>query len=305
MEENETFRVELSSPVESTISDGSATITLDNDDSEYQFNTLPIYGKVEYLDNGTWVDVIENNGYERDAQFRYNPTELEVLAVSKDVSIGSFDEDPSNPNKLDGVHGLSEWGTISETTSTFIEDGVTITTELASGTLSFNPTFIGLGSAGSGNEISSPNNFTITLNGDFLNDVKLTAGSLGGCFDVGVNCETKVSIDAYDENNNLLSSQGGYRQSGLLLDSYYFTGETPIKKFVVYPTPTNIGGLNIDLRSGNFVLSNITISRTAFEVIDYKFTDVDGTISTERINLNINEGNANTNVDLNQYLLNQ
>ena len=316
MEDDETLTIELSNPVNTTLNNTTIEVTLSNDDSEYEFNTLPLYGKVEYLDGSTWKDVIANYGYERDIQFRYNPTESEVLAVSRDINVGSFDTDPSTPYYVDGNHSLSDWGTTTSNKATFTENGVTITTELLNGNFSFQESpgthlGVGVGSTATSGHLMNGEEVIIKLEGDFLNDVRIAADGLGSCYDYANGCETKVEIEAFDLNNNSIDIQGGYRQptSGeygeAFVDNYYFTGSTAISKFIVRTIPTNNGGANTNLSSGSNTLLNLTVSRSAFEIIDYKFTDVDGTVSTETINLNINEGNANTNVDLNQYLLNQ
>lgn len=311
-EDTENFSVRLSNAEEATITNNSGNITINNDDVEYEFNTLPIYGKVEYFNGNSWETVSSNTEYGKGSLFRYNPEEDDVKAVSKDINVGNFDTDPSTPNSMEGTHSINDWGNVSGSNATYSQNGVIITTSLSHGSIMFNEHGgnFGLGSSSGPSdpsknyyEISAPMFFTINLDGDFLNDVQITAGLIGGCFDLGSTCETKVAVDAYDYSGNLISSQGGYRQSGIQVDSYYFTGDTPIKYFKVYPVPTNEGGNNPNLSSGNFILSNMTVSRSAFEVITYQYKDTNGNTTTETINLNINEGNANVNVDLNSKLL--
>jgi hypothetical protein len=308
---SESLKVKLSNPTNAEFTNTESIVTITNNDVIYKFNVLPLYGIVEYNDGNGWKQVIENTEYSKKFDFRYNPTEEEVLAVSRDINVGSFDSDPSTPNTTEGNHSLSQWGSVSGNTAIYNKDGVTITTVLSHGNIGFNQTGnVGLGSTEDPSadpsrnyyEIRAPMSFTITLEGDFLNEVRMSAGLLGGCFDLGATCETKVAVDAYDFNNSLIDSQGGYRQSGIQVDDYYFTGETAIKYFKIYPEPTNAGGNNPSLNSGNFILSNITVSRSAFEVMDYKVIDVNGNEVTKTFKLNINESSANTNVDLNATL---
>jgi hypothetical protein len=46
----------------------------------------------------------------------------------------------------------------------------------------------------------------------------------------------------------------------------------------------------------------MTISRSAFEVMDYKIINKNGSEETATLRLNINEGTANVNVDMNDIL---
>ena len=312
-EGHETFTGQLSNVNNATISKNTAIGTINNNDVIYEFNKLPLYGIVEYNDGNGWKQVVENTNYSRDYDFRYNPTEEDVLAVSRDINIGSFDTNPATPYYVDGNHSLSDWGSISGSKATYSENGVTVTTKLKNGTLSFlnspgTHIGVGIGSTASSGHLTKTEEVEITLDGDFLNDVKLTADGLGSCYDLNNGCETKIEIKAYDFNNNLIDTQGGYRKSTTtefgeaFVSEYFFTGSTAIKRFVVKTIPTNIGGNNTNLSSGSNSLLNMTISRSAFEVMDYKKIDVNGDEVTETLKLNINEGNANTNVDLNNKL---
>lgn len=313
-EDHETFEAVLSNASNATISDGSAIGTISNNDVIYEFNTLPLYGIVEYNDGSGWKQVTENTEYSRIYNFRYNPTESEVRKVSRDINVGSFDTDLSTPYYADGNHSISDWGNVSGNRAIFVENGVTVTTTLNQGNLAFanspgTATGVGLGtSLVSSHELKFGYDLEISLEGDFLNDVKITADGLGGCYDLGESCETKVQIKAYDFSNNLIDTQGGYRQATssthgeAYIDDYYFTGQTAIKRFIVGVVPTNVGGNNPTLNSGANPILNMTISRSAFEVMDYKKIDIDGNEVTETLKLNINEGNANVNVDLNSKL---
>ena len=46
----------------------------------------------------------------------------------------------------------------------------------------------------------------------------------------------------------------------------------------------------------------MTVSRSAFEVMDYKIIDKSGNEETATLRLNINESTANVNVDMNDIL---
>lgn len=314
-EAHESFEAYIHSPTNLIISGDTANINIMNNDVIYQFNKLPIYGIIEYNDglNG-WKKVVENTDYSRLYDFRYNPTESDVLVVSRDVNIGSFDTDPSTPYYADGTHSLSDWGVASGSNKrVYTENGLTITTSLLNGDFNFlqylgNDKGVGIGSTATSGHLMNGETVTITIDGDFLNDVRISADGLGGCYDLGSTCETKVEIKGYDANNQLISTQGGYRKATssefgeAFIDDYYFTGKTALKKFVVKTIPTNVGGNNGNLSSGSNTLLNMTISRSAFEDVDYQKIDVDGNSVVENIKLNINESNANTNVDLNNIL---
>lgn len=313
-EDHETLNIALSNAENADIEIGTAVGTITNNDVIYVFNTLPLYGIIQYDDGSGWVQVEEDTEYSREYSFRYNPTESDVLAVSNDINVGSFDTDLTTPYYADGNHSINDWGTVSGNTAIYKENGVTVTTKVTDGNLAFankpgTATGVGLGtSLSSSNELYSGVDLEITLEGDFLNDVKIVADGLGGCYDLGNACETKVEITAYDFEGSLIDTQGGYRDATsseygqAYIDDYYFTGETAIQKFVIKVVPTNVGGNNSNLTSGANPILNMTISRSAFEVMDYTKIDVDGNSVTETLKLNINEGNANVNVDLSDEL---
>jgi hypothetical protein len=311
---SESLKVKLSNATNAEFTNTESIVNITNNDVIYKFNVLPLYGIVEYNDGEGWKQVVENTEYSKQFDFRYNPTAEDVLAVSRDIKVGSFDTDPSTPYYADGNHSITDWGTVSGDTAVFVENGVTVTTRVTQGNLAFanspgTATGVGLGSSlVSTHEIRAGIDLEITLAGDFLNDVEIVADGLGGCYDIGTSCETKVEIDAYDFNGDFLGSQGGYRQATsnehgeAFIDSYYFTGDTAIQKFVIKNIPTNIGGLNGNLSSGANPILNMTISRSAFEVMDYKIINKNGSEETATLRLNINEGTANVNVDMNDIL---
>ena len=131
---------------------------------------------------------------------------------------------------------------------------------------------------------------------------------MGSCYDYANSCETKFQITAYDENDDVIAVQGSFRKpfdpthGEAFINTYNFTGKTTIKKFLVEIIGTNEGGNNSTLNTGSNPILNMTVSRSAFEVMDYKMIDVDGNETTQTLRLNINEGNANKNVDLNDIL---
>lgn len=311
---SESLKVKLSNATNAEFTNTESIVNITNNDVIYKFNVLPLYGIVEYNDGSGWEQVIENTEYSKQFDFRYNPTAEDVLAVSRDIKVGSFDTDPSTPYYADGNHSITDWGTVSGDTAVFVENGVTVTTRVTQGNLAFanspgTATGVGLGSSLiSSHEIRAGIDLEITLAGDFLNDVEIVADGLGGCYDIGTTCETKVEIDAYDFSGNFLGSQGGYRQATsnehgeAFIDSYYFTGNTAIQKFVIKNIATNIGGANPNLTYGANPFLNMTISRSAFEVMDYKIINKNGSEETATLRLNINEGTANVNVDMNDIL---
>ncbi|MBM26504.1 MAG: hypothetical protein CL760_12665 [Chloroflexi bacterium] len=311
---SESLKVKLSNATNAEFTNTESIVNITNNDVIYKFNVLPLYGIVEYNDGSGWEQVLENTEYSKQFDFRYNPTAEDVLAVSRDIKVGSFDTDPSTPYYADGNHSITDWGTVSGDTAVFVENGVTVTTRVTQGNLAFanrpgTATGVGLGSSlVISHEIRAGIDLEITLAGDFLNDVEIVADGLGGCYDIGTTCETKVEIDAYDFSGNFLGSQGGYRQATsnehgeAFIDSYYFTGDTAIQKFVIKNIATNIGGANPDLKSGANPFLNMTISRSAFEVMDYKIINKNGSEETATLRLNINEGTANVNVDMNDIL---
>ena len=311
---SESLKVKLSNATNAEFTNTESIVNITNNDVIYKFNVLPLYGIVEYNDGSGWEQVLENTEYSKQFDFRYNPTAEDVLAVSRDIKVGSFDTDPSTPYYADGNHSITDWGTVSGDTAVFVENGVTVTTRVTQGNLAFanspgTATGVGLGSSlVSSHEIRAGIDLEITLAGDFLNDVEIVADGLGGCYDIGTTCETKVEIDAYDFSGNFLGSQGGYRQATsnehgeAFIDSYYFTGNTAIQKFVIKNIATNIGGANPNLTYGANPFLNMTISRSAFEVMDYKIINKNGSEETATLRLNINEGTANINVDMNDIL---
>ena len=311
---SESLRIKLSNPINSEFTNDESIVNITNNDVIYKFNVLPLYGIVEYNDGSGWTQVIENTEYSKQFDFRYNPTEEDVLAVSRDINVGSFDEDLSTPYYADGSHSLSDWGTVSGNTAVFVENGVTVTTRVTAGDLAFanspgTATGVGLGTTlSASNELGSMANLEITLDGDFLNDVKITADGLGGCYDYGDACETKVIIDAYGYDNTKIGTQGGFRDAissehgEAFIDDYYFVGSTAIKKFVISVRGTNEGGNNPDLGGGQNPILNMTVSRSAFEVMDYMIINKNGSEETATLRLNINESTANVNVDMNDIL---
>lgn len=300
-EEEESFVLELSSAMNADISKSKGIGTIKDNDFEYSFDEEPNLGVIEYNIGNGWMPVNIKDSYTKEAMFRYNPTEDEILSFTSDIEIGSFDTNPSTPNHVDGTHSLADWGTGSNKKLVFNDSNFSVSTELKKGNLRFvkkpgSHVGVGLGSSTAGGSLGKNEVVTISLDGDYFNDFKFTADGLGGCFDVANKCETKVDIKAFDSDGNLIKQGGGYRDSGALITSYHFNDLSKARRFELEAIPTNTGGKNGNLSGGNYALLNMVISRKPFDTIKMNVQSGDGTKTVQSTRIELHEDNANTNV---------
>ncbi|MDV5167887.1 tandem-95 repeat protein [Photobacterium rosenbergii] len=264
---------------------------------QIRLEAAPEHGTVQCMNaDGEWEDMVVGREYPADAQVQFVPDTDDVKAGTRDIMVGSFDNDTST-TVFDGTASVDDWGTVDGNKAVYQEDGVTITTEVSKGDLA---AWNGAGSAmgaGIGNDsrngLSDDEYLTVTVEGEDVNQITFQLDGLGGYFDESSSKATEVIIQAFDANGNLIDSQGGYRESGELQDTYAFTTDIPVHHFT----------LGTEGGKGTYVVQNMTVSRTMSDEIQLTTIQADGSEDTNTLALDLNHNKADEPMDVTEQLV--
>ncbi|MGF1870524.1 tandem-95 repeat protein [Photobacterium indicum] len=271
--------------------------SLDGMDPLIRLDAAPEHGSVQYLDeDGEWADMVIGLTYPADTQVQFTPNTEEIQSDTRDIRVGSFDSDTST-RIFDGAATVEDWGTVDGDTAVYVEDGVTITTQVNTGELA---AWNGAGThkgAGIGNEsrngLDTNEMLTVTVEGEDVNQITFQLDGLGGYFDETSSHATEVTIKAFDADGNLIDAQGGYRDSGEYQDTYAFTTDVPVHHFTLGTTGSN----------GTYVVQNMTVSRTMSEEIQMTTIQSDGSEISHSLNLDLNHSTADQTLDVTEQLV--
>lgn len=263
---------------------------------QFIVNTVPdaAHGTLEYqAEIGSWTPVITGTSFDEDTVFRFTPNSSHIDDNSRDIYVGTFGTDPGLPT-FSATASLSDWGTVNGAVATYVSGDTTITTTVSSGVLTVINTPGGTEGVGIGNNLSngglsSPEELRIDIDGETINKVTFGLDGLGDYFDEGNFYETEIQITAYDSDDNVIASQGGYRQSGLFYDTY--TLATTSQDTIAYII---IGSTGI----GAYVVQNLIATRAL--VSSFQTTTVQGDFTETQnfINLFLSNINSSDNQNL-------
>ncbi|CAG23614.1 hypothetical protein PBPRB1754 [Photobacterium profundum SS9] len=271
--------------------------SLDGMDPLIRLDAAPEHGSVQYMnEDGEWADMVIGLTYPADTQVQFTPNTEEIQSDTRDIRVGSFDSDTST-RIFDGKATVEDWGTVDGDTAVYVEDGVTVTTQVNTGELA---AWNGAGThkgAGIGNEsrngLDTNEMLTVTVEGEDVNQITFQLDGLGGYFDETSSHATEVTIKAYDADGNLIDAQGGYRDSGEYQDTYAFTTDVPVHHFTLGTTGSN----------GTYVVQNMTVSRTMSEEIQMTTIQSDGSEISNALNLDLNHSTADQTLDVTEQLI--
>ncbi|NOI26746.1 tandem-95 repeat protein, partial [Vibrio mediterranei] len=272
-------------------------VNLSSAEPMIRLDVAPEHGAVQYLDeNGDWADMVIGLEYPADTEVQFVPNTVEIQSDTRDIRVGSFDNDP-NSQGFDGTASTSDWGNVDGDTATYVEDGIVVTTVVSEGALAaWNGPNSHVG-AGIGNQssngLSDDETLTVTVEGEDVNQITFQLDGLGGYFDETSSHATQVNITAYDAEGNIISTQGGYRESGEYEDTYSFTTDVPVHHFELGTTGGN----------GTYVVQNMVVSRTMAEEIQITTIQGDGSEVTNTLQLNLNHSTAEDTLNVTEQLI--
>ncbi|AYV19805.1 tandem-95 repeat protein [Vibrio mediterranei] len=272
-------------------------VNLSSAEPMIRLDVAPEHGAVQYLDeNGDWADMVIGLEYPADTEVQFVPNTVEIQSDTRDIRVGSFDNDP-NSQGFDGTASTSDWGNVDGDTATYVEDGIVVTTVVSEGALAaWNGPNSHVG-AGIGNQssngLSDDETLTVTIEGEDVNQITFQLDGLGGYFDETSSHATQVNITAYDAEGNIISTQGGYRESGEYEDTYSFTTDVPVHHFELGTTGGN----------GTYVVQNMVVSRTMAEEIQITTIQGDGSEVTNTLQLNLNHSTAEDTLNVTEQLI--
>ena len=93
--------------------------------------------------------------------------------------------------------------------------------------------------------------------------------------------------------DNLIDSQGGFRESGEYQDTYAFTTDVPVHHFT----------LGTEGGNGTYVVQNMTVSRTMSDEIQMTTIQADGSEDTNTLALDLNHSKADQPMDVTEQLV--
>ncbi len=166
--------------------------------------------------------------------------------VVDNMQIGTFGSDRAD---------VSDWGELTDGKAVFSEGDITVTTSVSEGNLTaYNKQgHVGFGIGNQDRDgLDRSETLTVDIEGGDANRVEFTLSGLGNWFDESNKNATEVKITAYDQDGQVIETQGGYRESGNYEDTYSFETDTPVSRFEI----TSEGG------NGTFVVKNMTLSAT-------------------------------------------
>jgi len=271
----------------------SKTISVGRADS-IRLDEAPEFGTVEIQGaDGNWNAMTVGRDYAADSEVRLVPDNDAITQETRDIRIGTFG-DNTGTSRFTGHADVSDWGTVSaDGTSVVYQDGdLSVTTTISEGRLAaYNGSGDHVG-AGIGdndyNGLSEDETLTIAIDGAEVNQVVFTLDGLGVLFDRSSFSATKVDITAYDTDGNVIDAQGGYRDSGQYADTYSFTTNVPVASFELGTS----GGW------GQYVVQNMTLSKTISDDVTFTATYAGGTEITLTSNLNIESDDFGQTMDL-------
>ncbi|WP_299491984.1 Ig-like domain-containing protein [uncultured Shewanella sp.] len=258
------------------------------------------FGQVQVQEpNGSWQNMVAGQTYSALSQVRFVQDAEAVVGATHDIMVGSIDTDP-NTGIFDGPASISDWGE-KEGNTLFNDDDpkYSVTTTLIGDTLVFyNDPGSSFGVGIGGDDTSGINGnerviieITPKEGAPYPHSIDLRYDGLGGRFDEG---GAYVVINAYDANGVLIDSQGSYRESGELYETYSYNGQAEIASFEL----TTVGG-----DTANFVITNMVIHQSAFEQIIMSTIQPDGSIDNIEYEVELTEGNANNNIDVTSHVI--
>ncbi|MBU1657471.1 tandem-95 repeat protein, partial [bacterium] len=253
-----------------------------------RLDDAPEHGNVEINVAGVWTQAVVGQEYDAHSEVRFTPNE-DVLSATKDIKIGTFGENVGT-SKFTGDAEVSDWGKVSTDgkSVTFTDGDLSVTTtvvqnganqKLASYDGSGNSVGSGIGDSDGGG-LSRGETLVVEIEGQDVNQVVFQLDGLGGYFDANSSHATEVIITAYDKNGNEIDSQGGFRESGKFADTYEFTTTVPVHHFEI----TTQGS------DGNFVVQNMTLSKTIVDEVKFTAIAEDGTELSVTSDINIQQG---------------
>ncbi|MGO3453018.1 MAG: VCBS domain-containing protein [Marinomonadaceae bacterium] len=289
---SESFTVETADGTTETVTitiNGTNEAPVATDDSTMMYDTAirldeaPQYGTMEVQnDNGDWVEMTLGVTYDADTEVRFVP-DTDKIAESLDFDIGSFDQSDDSPTgTFVGTVSIDDWGTLNddgEAVKTFDTDGdgdvdLSVTTSVSDGDLSaWN------GANGIGNETSQGLSqgeilkVSISAEDVSINKISFTLSGLGSFFDENSSNATEVKITAYNADGEVISTTGGYRESGAYEDTYSFITDEPVSYFEL----TTVGS------NGTYVVQNMTVSQTVSDEVTLTTIQADGSESTTNL----------------------
>ncbi|MGB6128166.1 MAG: type II secretion system protein [Psychrilyobacter sp.] len=256
------------------------------------------YGKLQFKnEDGYWEDMVDGEVYSSDTEIQYVPSEGNILGDANQINIGT----------ATGVEAkLDDWGIVDGNKAIkILDDGTTITTSVLNGNLK---EFNGDGTQGNGigsDKLSSGLNLNNTLkvdvngadvNGADVNKVIFTLDGLGSWFDENSSNATKINITAYDENDEEISTQGGYRKSGLFSDTYSFEITEPVAYFVLGSEAGNEGSLG----NGTYVVQNVSLIKSVQESVNLTIKNPDGTTKEISKDILLDNTNSSDSISINE-----
>ncbi|MBY5946111.1 tandem-95 repeat protein, partial [Photobacterium rosenbergii] len=264
---------------------------------QIRLDAAPEHGTVQHMNaEGEWEEMGVGTEYPADAQVQFVPDTDIVQSGTRDIMVGSFDNDTST-TVFDGTASVDDWGVVDGNKAVYQEDGVTITTEVSKGDLA---AWNGAGShkgAGIGNDskngLSGDEYLTVTIEGEDVNQITFQLDGLGGYFDESSSKATEVIIQAFDAEDNLIDSQGGFRESGEYQDTYAFTTDVPVHHFT----------LGTEGGNGTYVVQNMIVSRTMSDEIQMTTIQADGSEDTNTLALDLNHSKADQPMDVTEQLV--
>ncbi|MBU1989808.1 hypothetical protein KJ691_03585, partial [bacterium] len=148
-----------------------------------------------------------------------------------------------------------------------------------------NATGAGIGDGDSGG-LSRGETLVVNIQGQEVNQVSFQLDGLGGYFDANSSHATQVKVTAFDANGNEIDSQGGYRESGKYADTYEFTTNVPVHHFELTTSGSD----------GNYVVQNMTLSKTVVDEVKFTAIAEDGTELSLTSDVNIQQGMQTTDI---------
>lgn len=253
------------------------------------------YGRLQFKnEDGGWEDMVDGEVYSSDTEIQYLPDEDNVSGNANQISIGTATGDDAE---------LSDWGDVTGNTAVLkSKDGTIITTTVSSGELK---EFNGKGALGNGigsNDVRSGLNknqtLTVDVKGKDINKVVFTLDGLGSWFDENSKNATKINITAYDENDEKISTQSGYRESGLFSDTYTFEITQPVSYFVLGSEKGKEGASG----NGTYVVQNVSLIKSAQDHVSLTINNPDGTTEEISKDILLDDTNSADPITINEKL---
>ena len=263
-----------------------------------RMDEAPEYGVMEIRnEDGTWSEMQIGQEYSAESEVRFNPDEEAIGDGTRDINIGTFGKNTGTSQFTERVE-LSDWGEVSDDGKSVVyeEGDLRVTTTSSDGALTaYNTsgTWIGAGIGDNDNAgLDQNETLHIAIEGEEVNQVTFTVDGLAGYFDKSSSHATQVQITAYDSDGNVIDVQGGYRESGQFADEYSFTTNVPVASFELGTTGSD----------GNYVVQNMTLSKTVSDDVTFTATYPGGDEVSLTSNLNIEQENLDQTQDMSDLI---